>query len=71
MEFWIIFWTVLLAAALAIFAGLAIVVSIGGFCDVRALLRSIERRHSMAEEQAAEGEGASSQDARAGPDTPR
>ena len=50
MEFWITFWAVLLVAALTIFAALAVVVTIGGFFDVKALLRSIDRKHGEEKE---------------------
>jgi hypothetical protein len=46
MGFWTIFWAALLAVALTIFAGLAVVVTIGGFFDVRTLLRTIDRKHA-------------------------
>ena len=32
--FWVHFWTVLLAVSLVMFAGLAVVVTIGGFKDI-------------------------------------
>ncbi|UCC97516.1 MAG: hypothetical protein JSW66_16940 [Phycisphaerales bacterium] len=41
MNFWIYFWTVFFFASLAVFAGVAIVVSIGGFFDVRSLFKSL------------------------------
>jgi hypothetical protein len=41
MNFWIDFWTVFFFASLAVFAGVAIVVSIGGFFDVRSLFKSL------------------------------
>ncbi len=46
MGFWTVFWAALLAVALTIFAGLAVVVTIGGFFDVKALLRTIDRKHT-------------------------
>ncbi len=58
MEFWISFWAVLLVVALTIFAALAVVVTIGGFFDVKALLRTIERRHSIEEGHTVEKEDA-------------
>jgi len=50
MGFWINFWTFLLVAALVVFAGLAIVVTIGGFFDIKALFRSIEAKHAEQDE---------------------
>ncbi len=46
MEFWTMFWAALLAVALTIFAVLAVVVAIGGFFNVKALLRTIDRKHA-------------------------
>ena len=54
MFFWINFWTCVLIFALAVFAGLAVVVSIGGLLDIRTLFRSIEAKHA---EQEAETDG--------------
>jgi len=50
MSFWISFWSVLLAVALVIFAGLAVVVTIGGFYDIRRLFRSIDAKHAEQEQ---------------------
>ena len=44
MNFWISFWTVFLFASLAIFAGLAVVVSVGGFFNIRSLFRDLTNR---------------------------
>ena len=41
MNFWINFWTVFFFASLAVFAGVVIVVSVGGFFDVRSLFKSL------------------------------
>ena len=46
MNFWITFWSGLLIASVAVFAVLAIAVTIGGFFDVRSLLRSIDAQHA-------------------------
>jgi len=42
MNFWINFWTVFFFASLAVFAGVAIVVTIGGFFNIRSLFRSLQ-----------------------------
>ena len=42
MQFWIGLWTVFLFASLAIFAGLAVVVSIGGYFNIRSLFKSLK-----------------------------
>ena len=54
MDFWITFWTVLLVLGLTVFAGLAVVVSIGGFFDIKRLFRSFDARHA---EEGAERKG--------------
>ena len=50
MRFWLVLWTLVLIFGLGIFAALAVVVSIRGFADIRALFRSIESQHSQEEE---------------------
>ena len=42
---WMTLWTILLIAGMALFGGLAIVVTIGGFRDIRAMLSRIEAQH--------------------------
>ncbi|MHC4401219.1 MAG: hypothetical protein ACYTG0_16220 [Planctomycetota bacterium] len=56
MSFWLDFWTVVLIVAVVSLTGLAIVVSIGGFFDLKALFRSIDAKHAE-EDQLAPGEG--------------
>ena len=46
MPFWEAFWAIVLAGSMVAFAGLAIVVAIGGFFDVKALFRSIDAQHA-------------------------
>jgi hypothetical protein len=50
MKFWIDFWTFFFFASLAVFAGLAVVVSIGGFFNIRSLFKSL-RTQAEAKEQ--------------------
>ena len=45
MAFWTQFWTWLLLFALVVFLGLAVVVSIGGLLDIRALFKTIRDQH--------------------------
>lgn len=45
IDFWIYFWVLLLIAAMLLFGGLAVAVTIGGLFDVRALFRSIREQH--------------------------
>ena len=45
MSFWEVFWQVVLLVSLVAFAGLAVVVAIGGFGDIRSMLRDIDKHH--------------------------
>ena len=45
MSFWEVFWQIVLLMGVIGFAGLAIVVAIGGLSDIRTMLRRIERGH--------------------------
>ena len=49
MSFWEIFWQVILLVSVVAFAGLVVVVAIGGFGDIRSMLRDIDKRHETAE----------------------
>lgn len=44
MNFWISFWTYFFFASLVIFAVLAVVVTIGGFFNIRSLFKSLSNR---------------------------
>ena len=44
MKFWIDFWTIFFYVSLAVFAVLAVVVSIGGFFNIRSLFKSLSER---------------------------
>ena len=44
MQFWIDVWTFFFFASLAVFAVLAVVVSIGGFFNIRTLFRGLKDR---------------------------
>ena len=54
MNFWISLWTVFFFASLAVFAGLAVVVSIGGFFNIRSLFKSLSERSGPDDEARAE-----------------
>jgi len=43
MNFWINRWTIFFFVSLAIFAGLAVAVSIGGFFNIRSLFKSLSQ----------------------------
>ena len=44
MNFWIDFWTIFFMASLAVFAVVAVVVSVGGFFDIRSLFKGLAVR---------------------------
>jgi hypothetical protein len=44
MNFWINLWTLFFLLSLALFGGLAVIVSIGGFFDIRSLFKSLTAR---------------------------
>jgi len=50
MNFWINFWTIFFIASLALFAGMAIVVSIGGFFNIRSVFKSLTERSEPSED---------------------
>ncbi len=56
MEFWMIIWTATLILGIAAFVVLAITVSIGGYHDVRELLRNMEARISSKDEDRSAGD---------------
>ena len=45
MAFWVSFWGIVLVVGLAAFAVLAVLVTVGGFGDARAMFRRIEEQH--------------------------
>jgi hypothetical protein len=54
MNFWINFWTGFFILSLALFAGLAIVVTIGGFFNIRSLFKNLSGRIEQQEDEAIE-----------------
>ncbi|MEA3224351.1 MAG: hypothetical protein U9Q07_00240 [Planctomycetota bacterium] len=44
MDFWISLWEIFFFASLAVFSVLAVVVSIGGFFNIRSLFKSLSDR---------------------------
>ena len=54
MNFWINFWTGFFFLSLALFAGLAISVTIGGFFNIRSLFKNLKGRCEQPEEKAVE-----------------
>ena len=48
MNGWVTFWAIVLATSLAFYAVLACAVTIGGFIDVMAMFRTVEKQHEDA-----------------------
>jgi hypothetical protein len=44
MNFWIKFWTSFFVLSIVLFAGLAIIVTIGGFFNIRSLFKNLKGR---------------------------
>jgi hypothetical protein len=51
MNFWIKFWSFFFFASLVIFASLAVVVTIGGFFNIRSLFKSLTDRVEQHDDQ--------------------
>ena len=51
MNFWIKFWSFFFFASLGIFAVLAVVVTIGGFYNIRSLFKSLTNRVDQHDDQ--------------------
>ena len=47
IEAWMILWKIVLIGGLALFAALAVLVSIGGFFDVAKLIRRLKEDHAQ------------------------
>lgn len=45
MQFWIDFWTFFFFVSLAFFAGLVVIVAIGGFFNLRSLFKDLREQH--------------------------
>ncbi|HJN66378.1 MAG TPA: hypothetical protein QF761_09265 [Pirellulales bacterium] len=50
MTFWIWFWGIALVMTLLFYTGLTVVVAVGGFKDVLAMFRNLDRQHREANE---------------------
>jgi hypothetical protein len=44
MRFWIDFWAVFFFASLVLFTGIAVIVAIGGFFNIRTLFKGLRNR---------------------------
>ncbi len=54
MDFWINFWTFFFFASLVLFAVLAVVVTIGGFFNIRSLFKTLTKRAEQEDESSCE-----------------
>ena len=54
MNFWINFWTAFFIVSLVLFAGLAVVVTIGGFFNIRSLFKNLTRQSEQLQQGAVE-----------------
>jgi len=54
MNFWINFWTIFFIASLVLFAGLAVVVSIGGFFNILSLFKTLTMQRDQEQESTRE-----------------
>jgi hypothetical protein len=54
MDFWISFWTKFFIVSLVLFALLAVVVTIGGFFNIRSLFKNLKERCEQSEQDAVE-----------------
>ena len=50
MNFWINFWTAFFIISLVLFAGLAVVVTIGGFFNIRSLFKNLSGQSEQSEQ---------------------
>ncbi len=51
MQFWINFWSIFFFASLVIFAALAVTVTIGGFFNIRSLLKNLKKAHKQSQKK--------------------
>ena len=51
MEFWMLFWKVVFIVTLLLFAVLAVVVTIGGFKDIIALFRAMDKENQKLDDR--------------------
>ena len=54
MGFWMNLWTIVFFLSLLSFAGLAVVVSIGGFFNIKSLFKSLDEQHAKDNENPSE-----------------
>ena len=50
MNFWINFWTAFFIVSLVLFAGLAVVVTIGGFFNIRSLFKNLSGQSDQSQQ---------------------
>jgi len=56
MDGWIRFWSLVLCLGIGAFVSLSVVVTIGGYQDIRSLFRSIDEQHAHATDGEEEAE---------------
>ena len=49
MDFWITFWGLCFLICMVVFAGMAVIVAVGGVSDIRALFTGIDEQHRKQE----------------------
>jgi len=52
MSAWAIFWTILFVAVLILYSILVVVVAIGGFQDIKDMMRSLDQQHTDSDSSA-------------------
>lgn len=50
MDFWITFWAIVFAMTLLVYTGLVLVVTFGGWKDMRAMFHTLDVQHQEEEE---------------------
>ncbi len=53
MDFWVTFWSVFFFLSVAIFMALSITIAIGGFFDIKSLIKSLKEAKQKAVEEEA------------------
>ncbi len=51
MDFWVTFWSIFFFLSVAIFIGLSITIAIGGFFDIKSLIKSLKEAKDKALEE--------------------
>ena len=46
MDFWVWFWGSIFTVTLVLYAGLVLVIAVGGWKDIRAMFRNLDQQHT-------------------------